>query len=63
MSGLDKNEKEGLVWLKINDDKTIFKMPRMIKNLKNWTKRQLSQAQPLLDISEEDKEKGIDHPY
>ena len=45
----------GVVWLSSVNDVTIFKMPRTVENFKHWTKKQLSRAKPLLDISNKDK--------
>lgn len=62
-SGVEVDTINGLVWLSSNNDVTIFKMPQTVPNFKHWTKKQLSRAKPLLEISNKDKENGYDYPY
>ncbi|GJU24332.1 hypothetical protein Tco_1162953 [Tanacetum coccineum] len=47
----------------IGDDKTIFNMPRAEKRLSKLTTEQQNLMSPILKISDEDKAKGISHPY
>ncbi|GJZ36075.1 hypothetical protein Tco_0581892 [Tanacetum coccineum] len=53
----------GLVWLKIGDDKTIFKMPRVISKFHHLSTKQCKMMGPILRVTDEDKAKGFDHPY
>ncbi|GKD97174.1 hypothetical protein Tco_1381071 [Tanacetum coccineum] len=49
--------------LKIGDDKTIFNMPRAKRKLNKLTIGQHNMMSPILKFSDEDKAKGICHPY
>ncbi|GJS39834.1 hypothetical protein Tco_0564877 [Tanacetum coccineum] len=59
---LEKDSK-GIIWFKIGDDKTIFNMHRAEKRLSKLTTKQQNLMSPILKISDEDKAKGISHPY
>nr|GEX83067.1 hypothetical protein [Tanacetum cinerariifolium] len=48
---------------KIRDDKTIFNMSRAKKRFGKLTVRQHNTMGPILKISDEDKSRGIYHPY
>ncbi|GJZ45291.1 hypothetical protein Tco_0592887 [Tanacetum coccineum] len=61
--GLEDNIIKGIIWFKIGDDKTIFNMPRAEKMLSKLTTEQQNLMSPILKISDEDKAKGISHPY
>ncbi|GJT86215.1 homeodomain-like protein [Tanacetum coccineum] len=52
-----------VLWFKIKDDKTIFNMPRAGKKIGKLTVRQHNTMGPILKISDEDKSRGIHHPY
>ncbi|GKE36133.1 hypothetical protein Tco_1455455 [Tanacetum coccineum] len=54
---------KGVLWFKIKDDKTIFNMPRAEERFGKLTVRQHKIMGPLLKISDEDKSRGIHHPY
>ncbi|GJS12945.1 hypothetical protein Tco_0407417 [Tanacetum coccineum] len=61
--GLVEDLVKGVLWFKIGDDKTIFNMPRAEERFGKLTVRQHNTMGPLLKISDEDKSKGIHHPY
>ncbi|GKD70675.1 reverse transcriptase domain-containing protein, partial [Tanacetum coccineum] len=60
---LEKDISKGRIWFKIGDDKTIFNMPQAERRLSKLTTEQQSMISPILKISDEDKAKGISHPY
>ncbi|GKB50818.1 hypothetical protein Tco_0901571 [Tanacetum coccineum] len=60
---LEEDISKGIIWFKIGDDKTIFNMPRAEKRLSKLTTKQQNLMSPILKISDEDKAKGISHPY
>ena len=62
ISGLGEDAKKGMVWLQHIKDKTIFKMPRVVKKFKHLATRQLSHVWPLLELSDEDKANGYNYP-
>ncbi|GJS28305.1 hypothetical protein Tco_0488925 [Tanacetum coccineum] len=53
----------GILWFKIEDDKTIFNMPRAEKRFGKLTVRHHNTMGPILKISDEDRSMGIHHPY
>ncbi|GJU96084.1 putative reverse transcriptase domain-containing protein, partial [Tanacetum coccineum] len=61
--GLEKDISKGIIWFKIGDDKTIFNMPRAERRLSKLSTKQQNLMSPILKISDEDKAKGISHPY
>ncbi|GKA49893.1 retrovirus-related pol polyprotein from transposon TNT 1-94 [Tanacetum coccineum] len=61
--GLEEDISKGIIWFKIGDDKTIFNMPRAKRKLSKLTTEQQNLMSPILKISDEDKAKGISHPY
>ncbi|GJU44144.1 hypothetical protein Tco_1201410 [Tanacetum coccineum] len=61
--GLEEDLSKGRIWFKIGDDKTIFNMPRAERRLSKLTTEQQNMISPILKISDEDKAKGISHPY
>ncbi|GKD29477.1 homeodomain-like protein, partial [Tanacetum coccineum] len=61
--GLEEDISKGIIWFKIGDDKTIFNMPRAKRKLSKLTTEQQNPMSPILKISDEDKAKGISHPY
>ncbi|GJV98612.1 hypothetical protein Tco_1553864 [Tanacetum coccineum] len=61
--GLEEDISKGRIWFKIRDDKTIFNMPRAERSLGKLTTKQQNMVSPILKISDEDKVKGISHPY
>ncbi|GJY30403.1 DNA damage-inducible protein 1-like protein [Tanacetum coccineum] len=61
--GLEEDISKGIIWFKIRDDKKIFNMPRAEKRLSKLTTEQQNLMSPILKISDEDKAKGIRHPY
>ena len=63
ISGLGEDPKQGVVWLQQGGDKTIFMMPRAIKNFKHLNHKQLSHMRPLLELSDEDRENGYKDPH
>ncbi|GKA10012.1 hypothetical protein Tco_0689445 [Tanacetum coccineum] len=60
---LEEDISKGIIWFKIGDDKTVFNMPRARKRLSKLTTEQQNLMSPILKISDEDKAKGISHPY
>nr|GEX90431.1 hypothetical protein [Tanacetum cinerariifolium] len=58
--GLEEDINKGVLWFKIRDDRTIFNMPRVERRLNKLTTEQQNM---ILKVSEEDKAKGISHPY
>ncbi|GKC55415.1 hypothetical protein Tco_1078160 [Tanacetum coccineum] len=52
-----------VLWFKIEDDKTIFNMPRAEKRFGKLTVRQHNIMRPILKTNDEDKSRGIHHPY
>ena len=63
ISGLGEDAKQGIVWLQYGNDKTIFRMPRVVKNFKHLNFKQLSRMRPLLELSDEDKANGYKYPH
>ncbi|GKE65520.1 hypothetical protein Tco_1519681 [Tanacetum coccineum] len=61
--GIVEDRVKGVLWFKIRDDKTIFNMHRVGKRFGKLTVRQHNTMGPLLKISDEDKSRGIHHPY
>ncbi|GKC18394.1 homeodomain-like protein [Tanacetum coccineum] len=61
--GIVDDRVNGVLWFKIRDDKTIFNMPRAEKRFGKLTVRQHNTMGPILKISDEDKSRGIHHPY
>ncbi|GJY19869.1 hypothetical protein Tco_0392435 [Tanacetum coccineum] len=61
--GLEEDISRGRIWFKIGHDKTIFNMPRAERRLGKLTTKQQNMVSPILKISDEDKAKGISHPY
>ncbi|GKB31914.1 hypothetical protein Tco_0871315 [Tanacetum coccineum] len=61
--GLEEDISKGIIWLKIRDDKTIFNMPQAERRLSKLTIEQQNLMSLILKISDEDKAKGISHPY
>ncbi|GJV78121.1 hypothetical protein Tco_1509705 [Tanacetum coccineum] len=62
-NGLEEDISKGIIWFKIGDDKTIFNMPRAERRLSKLTTEQQNMMYLILKISNEDKAKGINHPY
>ncbi|GKD23783.1 hypothetical protein Tco_1225486, partial [Tanacetum coccineum] len=60
---LEEDISKGIIWFKIRDDKTLFNMPRAERRLSELTTKQQNLVSPILKISDEDKAKGISHPY
>ncbi|GJW88118.1 hypothetical protein Tco_0163458 [Tanacetum coccineum] len=61
--GIIEDRVKGVIWFKIGDDKTLFNMPRAEKRFGKLTVRQHNTMGPILKISDEDKSRGIHHPY
>ncbi|GJR41899.1 hypothetical protein Tco_1310002 [Tanacetum coccineum] len=61
--GIVEDRVKGVLWFKIGDNKTIFNMPRVEERFGKLTVRQHNTIGPLLKISDEDKSRGIHHPY
>ncbi|GJQ92349.1 hypothetical protein Tco_0003488 [Tanacetum coccineum] len=61
--GIVDDRVNGVLWFKIRDDKTIFNRPRAEKRFGKLTVRQHNTMGPILKISDEDKSRGIHHPY
>ncbi|GJW81485.1 hypothetical protein Tco_0145460 [Tanacetum coccineum] len=62
-SGLDEDINKGAIWFKIRDGKTIFHMPHAERRLNKLNTEQQNRISPILNVSDEDKAKGISHPY
>ncbi|GJR32185.1 hypothetical protein Tco_1108417 [Tanacetum coccineum] len=61
--GIIEDRVNGVLWFKIRDDKTIFNMPSVEKRFGKLIIRQHNTMRPILKISDEDKTRGIHHPY
>ncbi|GJZ50523.1 DNA damage-inducible protein 1-like protein [Tanacetum coccineum] len=61
--GLEEDISKGILWFKIGKDKTIFNMPRAERRLSKLTTEQQNMMSPILKVSDENKAKGISHPY
>ncbi|GJS30652.1 hypothetical protein Tco_0491272 [Tanacetum coccineum] len=61
--GLEEDINKGVLWFKIRDDKTIFNMPRAERKLGKLTTEQHNMMFPILKVYDEDKAKGVCHPF
>ncbi|GJW61001.1 hypothetical protein Tco_0110336 [Tanacetum coccineum] len=61
--GIVDDRVNGVIWFKIKDDKTIFNMPCAEKRFGKLTIRQHNTMGPILEISAEDKSRGIHQLY
>ncbi|GJY18388.1 hypothetical protein Tco_0389879 [Tanacetum coccineum] len=61
--GLEEGVTEGILLFKIGNDKTIFNMLQAFSKFSKLTATRRNMMAPILRISEEDKARGIHHPY
>ncbi|GKB95778.1 homeodomain-like protein [Tanacetum coccineum] len=61
--GLEVDATEGILWVKIVNDKTIFNMSQAFNKFSKLTTKQHNKMAPILRTSKEDKARGIYHPY
>ncbi|GJW50763.1 hypothetical protein Tco_0092114 [Tanacetum coccineum] len=61
--GLEEDIDKGVLWFKIGDDKTIFNILRAERKLGKLTTEQHNMMSPILKVSDEDKAKGVCHPF
>ncbi|GJX94634.1 homeodomain-like protein [Tanacetum coccineum] len=61
--GLEVDVTQGLLWFNIGNDKTIFNMPRTFNKFYKLTIAHHNKMTHVLRTSDEDKAKGIYHPY